>query len=458
MLPLLGGLLLAADAQASVTLGQTGGATDGCGSNEARVQASTGAAPVYAAPSSGVVVSWSYLAHASTPSLRFKVYKPTATADKWFLRSQSAQKDPGTGADNVHANQLNTFTQSPGLRIEQGDHLGLTASGGVPVGCITTASNGDVVRVKALPDTLEGQDNTGFNGNLTKTRIDVSAVVEADADGDGFGDESQDGCPTDPAVHTGACPVDVSIVKTASAGATVGSDLTYTLTVANNHATNPADAVNVTDPLPAGATFVSSTAGQGTCSGTTTVSCALGSLAHGQSTTVTIVVRPTAAGPLSNTATVATSSSDTDSANNSSTADVTVAPMPPPPPPPAPILSAFTLKPTSFKAKNGTRVSYQLTQDATTTFKVFKRVRGVKRAGRCVKPPKKKPRKKPKACTRLIARGSFTRQDRAGGVSFTFKPRYKGKRLPPGKYRLRAVAANVTGPSNTVGANFRIKK
>jgi hypothetical protein len=37
--------------------------------------------------------------------------------------------------------------------------------------------------------------------------------------------------------------------------------------------------------------------------------------------------------------------------------------------------------------------------------------------------------------------------------------RFKGKALPPGKYRLTAVAVNVAGQSNTTGvANSRIKK
>jgi uncharacterized repeat protein (TIGR01451 family) len=457
---LLAGVALAlgaaSTAEASVTLGQTSGATDGCGNGQVLLQATTAGAPSYVAQSAGVVVSWSYLAHASTPSITFKVYKPTANPSIWFLRSQSAQKTAaGSGADQLHANQLNTYTESPGLRIEANDHLGLTGLGSGTMGCIATSSASDLMRVKNPPDSVVGQDNSGFLGMLDHFKVDVSAVVEPDADGDGFGDESQDSCPTDASVHTGACPVDVSIVKTVSSGAMVGQDLTYTLAVKNNHATNPADAVNVIDPLPAGATFVSSAAGQGSCTGTTNVSCALGNLAAGQSTTVTIVVRPTAAGPLSNTASLTTTSSDTDTGNNSSTAETTVAPIPPPP---APVLSLFKLSPATFRAAKGTIVSYRVSQNATTTLKVYLRARGVKKGTRCVAPPKKKPRKKPKSCTRLLARGSSVRQDAAGPVSFRFKPRYKGKRLAPGSYRLRAVARNISGSSNTVSANFKVKK
>jgi uncharacterized repeat protein (TIGR01451 family) len=459
VLPSIGALLLAlaGAAQASTTLGDTTGATDSCGGPESIVQTATAGPPSYIASSSGVITSWNYKAGATPASVKLKVYTPENDPSFWNLRSESAQKAVGAAPDQIHANQLNTFAQSPGLPIASGDHLGLTQIGtSGAIACIQpTSSTADTIRVKNPPDTTPGH-NTGFLGVQTKVKIGVSVVVEPDADGDSFGDETQDSCPTDATVHTGPCPVDVAIVKAASANPVLGNDLTYTLTVTNNHPTNPADGVSAIDPLPAGVTFVSSAAGQGSCSGTTTVSCSLGTLAHGQSTTVTIVVRPTSTGPLSNTASVTTTSSETDTSNNSSTASVTVAA---PPPPPAPVLSAFKLAPASFKAKNGTLVSYVLTQDATTTFKVSKRVRGVKKGKRCVAPPKKKPKKKPKGCTRLVAvSGSIVRPDAAGPVSFRFKGKLGTKTLGPGKYRLRAVARNVSGASKPASANFTIKK
>ena len=77
-----------------------------------------------------------------------------------------------------------------------------------------------------------------------------------------------------------------------------------------------AAAVTVSDPLPAGVTFVSATPSVGSCSGTSTVTCSLGTLASGASATVTIVVTPSA-GPLSNTATVSSSTADPCRPNNS---------------------------------------------------------------------------------------------------------------------------------------------
>jgi hypothetical protein len=54
------------------------------------------------------------------------------------------------------------------------------------------------------------------------------------------------------------------------------------------------------------------------------VSCSVGSLAGGQSATITIVVTPTTAGTLTNTATVSGDQTDPTPADNSATATTTV--------------------------------------------------------------------------------------------------------------------------------------
>ncbi|HJY27419.1 MAG TPA: PQQ-dependent sugar dehydrogenase, partial [Pyrinomonadaceae bacterium] len=110
---------------------------------------------------------------------------------------------------------------------------------------------------------------------------------------------------------------DLSVTKTASPNpAQVGVTLSYRITTTNN---GPAVATNVsvTDTLPSGITFGSATTTQGSCSGTSTVNCNLGTLAVGSSAIVTINVTPSAAGQLTNSATVTAAESDFDSTNNS---------------------------------------------------------------------------------------------------------------------------------------------
>jgi uncharacterized repeat protein (TIGR01451 family) len=112
---------------------------------------------------------------------------------------------------------------------------------------------------------------------------------------------------------------DLSLVKTGSPNpAVVGINLSYRIVVTNN---GPAMATNVTviDTLPAGITFVSATPTQGTCLGTSTVTCNLGSLLINANPSVTIVVTPNQAVPISNTASVAATETDPISSNNSQT-------------------------------------------------------------------------------------------------------------------------------------------
>jgi uncharacterized repeat protein (TIGR01451 family) len=120
---------------------------------------------------------------------------------------------------------------------------------------------------------------------------------------------------------------DVGIVKTANPGVYFGGgNATFTILITNN---GPGLALGtmVTDTLPAGTTFVSATPSQGTCTGTSTVSCSLGTLSPAASATITLTLTlPITTGPVSNTATVTVTNGDTIGANNSSTATITPLP------------------------------------------------------------------------------------------------------------------------------------
>ena len=118
---------------------------------------------------------------------------------------------------------------------------------------------------------------------------------------------------------------DVSISKTGPATVGLGQNITYTINV-SNFGPSTASGVSVSDITPAGLTFVSATPSQGTCSGTTTVTCPLGSLAIGPPATIAITYNVPAsyANPsISNKADV-TSGNDPVPANNSSTATTTI--------------------------------------------------------------------------------------------------------------------------------------
>lgn len=103
-----------------------------------------------------------------------------------------------------------------------------------------------------------------------------------------------------------------------------GGQLTYILNIANN---GPDDAtgVQITDVLPAGVSLVSVTPAQGSCSGTTTITCQLGNLDNNASANISIVVTvPTTAGTLVNNVTSTRNEIDTNATNNSASELTTV--------------------------------------------------------------------------------------------------------------------------------------
>jgi uncharacterized repeat protein (TIGR01451 family) len=103
-----------------------------------------------------------------------------------------------------------------------------------------------------------------------------------------------------------------------------GLPIAYAIVVSNSGPAAAADVV-VTDIIPLGTTFNAVTATQGSCNGTSTVICSLGTLASGSSATISLVLTlPATPGPLSNTASVTSSNPDTNPANNSSTPMVSV--------------------------------------------------------------------------------------------------------------------------------------
>jgi uncharacterized repeat protein (TIGR01451 family) len=116
---------------------------------------------------------------------------------------------------------------------------------------------------------------------------------------------------------------DLSVTKTGSPNPVqVLANLTYTITI-TNQGPSPATGVQLTDVLP-NVTVVSATLTQGSCDGTSTVTCSIGALDVGSSATVTIVVQPQAIGDISNTATVMGDQPDPNPDNNSATAVTSV--------------------------------------------------------------------------------------------------------------------------------------
>ena len=166
-----------------------------------------------------------------------------------------------------------------------------SASGQVVTCTAATLANGDSI---AVPITATIAPGTAAGSAVT----DV-ATVNSDT-GDDVPANNTASATTQ--VRTSA---DVGLTKTSAQPGDCRGAVTYTLTATNN-GPSTANGVTITDPLPLGLTYTSSTP-SGICTNASgTVTCSVGSLAPNASSTVTItaaVSSNVAAGTITNTAT-----------------------------------------------------------------------------------------------------------------------------------------------------------
>jgi uncharacterized repeat protein (TIGR01451 family) len=257
--------------------------------------------------------------------------EPAAAGGTWSVTD--ATKDPeGTGTNGTLTFTVGFSRTSNGEASATVSTLNGTATGGSSC----AASGVDYISKSAAFTTPTGNsgltasfDVTICGDSLAELNETFSVVVTPSPS---TNVRNGTGTIIDDDVATSA---DLSITKGDSPDpVTAGGLLTYTLVVSN---AGPSDAsgVSLSDTLPAGTTFVS-LASPGGFSCTTpavgasgTVSCSTSSLGSAGSGTFTLVVQvdpATAAGTITNTATVSGSTTDPDTSNNSATATTTVAP------------------------------------------------------------------------------------------------------------------------------------
>jgi hypothetical protein len=153
--------------------------------------------PSYAVPSAGVLTSWSFQSPdgGSFTVINMRVFRPTPTAHQYTVVAD------GSSLQTIQSGSgLNTFpTQIP---VTAGDFVGIRSTAGDCAGA--TANGADTYDFHfgaafAVGDTAGLAPSSGLIW-------DIAARLEADADHDGFGDETQDQCPTNAATQ-GPCPV-----------------------------------------------------------------------------------------------------------------------------------------------------------------------------------------------------------------------------------------------------------
>ena len=124
----------------------------------------------------------------------------------------------------------------------------------------------------------------------------------------------------------------------------------------------------------------------------------------------------------------------------------------------APLASGLRLRPSGFKPRTGTTISYSLSEAATTKFTVARVLPGRVKGGKCRRESSSnRTGRRCKLFKRV--RGSFTHQGAAGANSLRFNGRVRGRTLRPGRYRLSAAPKDAAGNvGRTARASFRVKR
>ena len=164
----------------------------------------------------------------------------------------------------------------------------------------------------ALVDTDDSNGNATFSFTLP-VAVSAEQFVTATAT-DSTGNTSEFSAPVTMAVETAP---DLVISLSADISVPIGQDVTYSVGI-SNIGTATATGLTLSDPVPAGASFVSATLDSTVVNGVLTFT-NLGNLAPGDSIDLNIVLRPSIAGTLTNSVTVTEAETDPTPDNNTFT-------------------------------------------------------------------------------------------------------------------------------------------
>jgi hypothetical protein len=200
--PLLGLLAMAAGVGVAVAFAATGSSTELGGTstafaisdNSPFVQiATTPGTSSYTAPD-GVLTSWRYHSSPSpAPTLTLKLVLFKAGNGPNVYEAMAASDTKAIAADTGY-----DFKER--IPVKQGYVLGVVQNSVGNIG-LASVSGSDVMG--RFPAEVQ-VGNTATVTDIRTARLAVAATVESDKDGDGFGDVSQDRCPTQAATQ-GAC-------------------------------------------------------------------------------------------------------------------------------------------------------------------------------------------------------------------------------------------------------------
>ncbi|MEA2347119.1 MAG: hypothetical protein QOG62_906 [Thermoleophilaceae bacterium] len=160
------------------------------------IQKAVTSGPNYVIPTDGVITSWQ-AALTGNGNVALRVYNPTNGDPDTFtpvLESAAA----------TFSDKTVVASKPTRLSVKAGQVIGITNTGVFADGCAIPTANATDKRgfEPTVPALGAGELFTTIPNSL----LNVAATLEADADKDGYGDETQDLCPTD-ATSQAACKV-----------------------------------------------------------------------------------------------------------------------------------------------------------------------------------------------------------------------------------------------------------
>jgi uncharacterized repeat protein (TIGR01451 family)/CSLREA domain-containing protein len=269
-----------------------------------------------------------------------ELYNATV-AGNWVQFDHPTQIDLGGGVfltqtvtfDAQNSIVANNTRYNPRVAPQLDDCSSHDSVGGMHYNLFTTLAHCSYVLGGGQSNNLEGQDPLlgplQDNGGPTPTEALLPGSPAIDAgDPAGCTDDAghslatdQRGAPrTDAHCDMGAYEAvpeaDMAVgVRDHPDPARVGAALTYAVVVTNT-GPDTASGVVLTDTFSISATFGAATPSQGSCAGTATFVCRLGSMPSGGHATLTLKLTPTAAGTITDTATTDVNEFDGFEANN----------------------------------------------------------------------------------------------------------------------------------------------
>jgi hypothetical protein len=146
------------------------------------------------APFTGVIVRWRMIGNAAGGSFELRLVHPEGGGQYTGAGASDPEVPLGVGPTVFPAR----------LTINAGDMIGINVSEGLFwSGNTVNVTGGQYMSVQ--PTLTDGPPPQMPNFTVNDLESGVNADVEPDADGDGYGDETQDCAPTDPTTHP-ACP------------------------------------------------------------------------------------------------------------------------------------------------------------------------------------------------------------------------------------------------------------